>query len=64
LGDIPGTRRPAWANTSKTTDVYFGRMVAATGAAAVLETLGYEKMPGEPMRVQPSRARRPTSEDD
>ena len=23
----------------------------------------YPKMPGEPMRVQPSRARRPTSED-
>lgn len=28
------------ANTSMTTDVYFGRKVAATGAAAVLETLG------------------------
>jgi integrase len=27
------------ANTSMTTDVYFGRKVAATGAAAVLETL-------------------------
>jgi integrase len=29
------------ANTSMTTDVYFGRKVAATGAAAVLESLGY-----------------------
>jgi integrase len=28
------------ANTSMTTGVYFGRKVAATGAAAVLETLG------------------------
>ncbi|WP_409332029.1 site-specific integrase [Trujillonella humicola] len=28
------------ANTSMTTDVYFGRKVATTGAAAVLETLG------------------------
>jgi integrase len=28
------------ANTSMTTDVYFGRKVAATGAAAVLEALG------------------------
>jgi integrase len=28
------------ANTSMTTDVYFGRKVAATGAAAVLESLG------------------------
>jgi integrase len=27
------------ANTSMTTDVYFGRKVAVTGAAAVLETL-------------------------
>jgi integrase len=45
------------ANTSMTTDVYFGRKVAATGAAAVLEALGYEKSPGEPMRGQPSRAR-------
>jgi integrase len=27
------------ANTSMTTDVYFGRKVAATGAAAVLEAL-------------------------
>jgi integrase len=29
------------ANTSMTTDVYFGRKVAATGAATVLEALGY-----------------------
>ncbi len=29
------------ANTSMTTDVYFGRKVAATGAAAVLETLSH-----------------------
>lgn len=28
------------ANTSMTTDVYFGRKVAVTGAAAVLEALG------------------------
>jgi integrase len=28
------------ANTSMTTDVYFGRKIAATGAATVLETLG------------------------
>jgi integrase len=28
------------ANTSMTTDVYFGRKVATTGAAAVLEALG------------------------
>jgi integrase len=28
------------ANTSMTTDVYFGRKVAATGAAAVLESVG------------------------
>jgi integrase len=28
------------ANASMTTDVYFGRKVAATGAAAILETLG------------------------
>ena len=28
------------ANTSMTTDVYFGRKVAATGAAAALEALG------------------------
>jgi integrase len=28
------------ASTSMTTDVYFGRKVAATGAAAVLEALG------------------------
>jgi integrase len=27
------------ANTSMTTDVYFGRKIAATGAAAVLEAL-------------------------
>jgi integrase len=52
------------ANTSMTTDVYFGRKIAATGAAAVLQTLGHENMPGEPMRVQPSCARRPTSEND
>src|SRR5687768_3503218 len=29
------------ANTSMTTDVYFGRKVATTGAATVLEALGY-----------------------
>ena len=29
------------ANTSMTTDVYFGRKVPATGAAAVLEALGH-----------------------
>jgi integrase len=28
------------ANTSMTTDVYFGRKIAVTGAAAVLEALG------------------------
>jgi integrase len=28
------------ANTSMTTDIYFGRKVAATGAAPVLEALG------------------------
>ncbi len=28
------------ANTSMTTDVYFGRKVLTTGAAAVLEVLG------------------------
>ena len=27
------------ANTSMTTDIYFGRKIAATGAAAVLEAL-------------------------
>ena len=28
------------ANTSMTSDVYFGRKILATGAAAVLEVLG------------------------
>jgi hypothetical protein len=51
------------AGTSMTTDVYFDRKVAATGAAAVLETLDYERTPGEPRRVQPPH-RGPTSGND
>jgi hypothetical protein len=31
--------QPGHANTSMTTDIYFGRKVATTGAAAVLEAL-------------------------
>jgi hypothetical protein len=36
----PPPTSSADANTSMTTSVYFGRKVAATGAAAVLDALG------------------------
>jgi hypothetical protein len=30
----------------------------------IASTVNYPKMPGEPMRVQPSRAKHPAGEDD
>ena len=53
-GGMVFARQPA-ALRSPTTSVFAGQHTDCR--------FGTPKMPGEPMRVQPSRAKRPTSED-
>ena len=69
IADSVGAERSAfrdgWNVTSvgRQTGLSFERQTRDLGLGDLPYPPDYPKMPGEPMRVQPSRARRPTSED-